>query len=216
MAELSLLTTWHVKRHVACDKCSMCCMWFAHNCAQATWACVLEMVRSTARRLSKILNCAFECGCFYYYYYCNPLQTCLSTSSLVSFSLGSFESVSHNSSHRIRPVKRTWNKQTQDQDYLSFSNSNLPGNYNYLDPNYMPAVWIKNPGACKESLFACVGQNVWTQDQDDLSLIMVTLKGSIQDFYNLLTLSQTVSNKEAHMIRAQSCTNHFSLSQFQP
>ena len=32
ITELSLLTTWHVTQHVAHDKCSMCCTWFAHDC----------------------------------------------------------------------------------------------------------------------------------------------------------------------------------------
>ncbi|XP_070176347.1 ZZ-type zinc finger-containing protein 3-like isoform X2 [Littorina saxatilis] len=51
--------------------------------------------------------------------------------------LGTFETATHNSSHRIRHVKRTWTRPTQDQDYMSFNN--MPGNYNYLDSNYMPA-----------------------------------------------------------------------------
>ena len=38
IAELSLRTTWHITQHVAHDKHSMCCTWFAHNCAWATWA----------------------------------------------------------------------------------------------------------------------------------------------------------------------------------
>ena len=50
----------------------MCCTWFAHDCAWATWAYVLKTVRS-AVRLSKISNCALECDyyyyCYYYYYY---------------------------------------------------------------------------------------------------------------------------------------------------
>ena len=40
-------------RHVACDKGSMCCTWFAHDCALATWACVLETVRGAAEGLQK-------------------------------------------------------------------------------------------------------------------------------------------------------------------
>ena len=44
-------------------------MWFAHDCAQATWAYILETVRSAVRRLSKISNCDFECDYSYYYYY---------------------------------------------------------------------------------------------------------------------------------------------------
>ena len=38
----------------------MCCMWFAHDCAHATWAYVLETVRGAVRRLQKISNSAFE------------------------------------------------------------------------------------------------------------------------------------------------------------
>ena len=47
----------------------MCCTWFAHNCAGAIWAYVLETVRGAVRRLQKISNCAFECDYYYYYYY---------------------------------------------------------------------------------------------------------------------------------------------------
>ena len=46
VAELSLRTTWHVARHVACDKRLMCCTWLAHDCAGATWAYVVETQRS--------------------------------------------------------------------------------------------------------------------------------------------------------------------------
>ena len=70
IAELSFCTTWHVTRHVAHDKCSMCCTWFAHDCARATWAYMLETVCSTVRRLSKISNCAFKCD-YYYYLFIN-------------------------------------------------------------------------------------------------------------------------------------------------
>ena len=51
MSELSLHTTWHITRHVACDKGSVYCTWFAHDCAWATLAYVLEMVHGAARRL---------------------------------------------------------------------------------------------------------------------------------------------------------------------
>ena len=43
----------------------MCCTWFAHCCAWATWEYVLETVRSAVRRLSK----TFEYDYYYYYYY---------------------------------------------------------------------------------------------------------------------------------------------------
>ena len=42
LSELSLCTTWHITRHVACDMRSMRCTWFAHDCTRATWAYVLE------------------------------------------------------------------------------------------------------------------------------------------------------------------------------
>ena len=61
--------SYHMAQHVTRDKRSICCTWFAHDCALATWAYVLETVRSAVRRLSKILNCAFECNYYYYYYY---------------------------------------------------------------------------------------------------------------------------------------------------
>ena len=38
----------------------MCCTWFAHDCARATWAYVLDTGRCTVRRLSKISYCVFE------------------------------------------------------------------------------------------------------------------------------------------------------------
>ena len=55
--------------HVARDKRWMCCTWFAHEGAQATWAYVLETVHSAVRRLYKISNCTFQCDYYYFYYY---------------------------------------------------------------------------------------------------------------------------------------------------
>ena len=69
IAELSLRTTWHVTRHVAHDKRSMCCTWFAYDCARATWTYVSETVRSAVRRWLKISNCAIQCDYYYYYHY---------------------------------------------------------------------------------------------------------------------------------------------------
>ena len=37
---------------------------------------------------------------------------------------------------------------------------------------------------------------------------MITLKGAIWDFYNLLTALRTVSNTDAQEARAQKCANH--------
>ena len=76
IAELSLRTTWHVTRHVARDKRSMCCTWFAHDCARAY---VLETVRGAVRRLYKISTCAFECD---YYFLLLLLLTCHSETIL--------------------------------------------------------------------------------------------------------------------------------------
>ena len=45
---------------LARDKRSVCCTWFAHDCARATWAYVLETVRDAVRRLQKFSNSAFE------------------------------------------------------------------------------------------------------------------------------------------------------------
>ncbi|CAC5388679.1 ZZ-type zinc finger-containing protein 3 [Mytilus coruscus] len=47
-----------------------------------------------------------------------------------------FETGKHNSSHRLKPI-RLPSKDTcvKDRDYMTF----MPGDYNYLDPNYMPA-----------------------------------------------------------------------------
>ena len=44
--------SYQVARYLtlARDKRSMCCTWFAHDCAKATWAYVLEMVRGAVRR----------------------------------------------------------------------------------------------------------------------------------------------------------------------
>ncbi|KAL5012453.1 hypothetical protein ScPMuIL_011004 [Solemya velum] len=41
----------------------------------------------------------------------------------------------HNSSHRLRPVTHAGPTTYRDSDYMRF----MPGDYNYLDPNYMPA-----------------------------------------------------------------------------
>ena len=45
--------SYQVARYMtlACDKRSMCCTWFAHDCTRATWAYVLETVRGAVRRL---------------------------------------------------------------------------------------------------------------------------------------------------------------------
>ena len=56
IAELSLRTKWHVTRHVAHDKHSMCCTWFAHDYACTTWAYVLETVRGAVRRLWNVFE----------------------------------------------------------------------------------------------------------------------------------------------------------------
>ena len=53
------------------DKRSISCVWFAHGCARATWAYVLETVRGVVKRLQKISNSAFECD-----YYCLVLLLC--------------------------------------------------------------------------------------------------------------------------------------------
>ena len=39
-------------------------------------------------------------------------------------------------------------------------------------------------------------------------IMMISLKGSIRDFYNLLTAPRSFSNTCAQVIRAQSCANH--------
>ena len=39
-------------------------------------------------------------------------------------------------------------------------------------------------------------------------IIIIALKGAIQDFYNLLTSSHTVSNMHAQVAWAESCANH--------
>ena len=60
IAELSLCTTWHVTRHAAHGECSMCCTWFAHNCARATWAHVLAPQWGDCRRSQiTLLNTIF-------------------------------------------------------------------------------------------------------------------------------------------------------------
>ena len=53
IAELSLRTAWQVTWHVTRNKCLMCSMWFAHDCARATWVCALETVRGAVRRCQK-------------------------------------------------------------------------------------------------------------------------------------------------------------------
>ena len=49
---------------LACDKRSMCCTWFAHGCAMATWAYVQF---AALWGDCKISNSAFECDYYYYY-----------------------------------------------------------------------------------------------------------------------------------------------------
>lgn len=46
-----------------------------------------------------------------------------------------YETGKHNSSHRLVPIRRAQTSNVADKDYLTF----MPGDYNYLDPNYMPA-----------------------------------------------------------------------------
>ena len=41
------------------------CVWFAHDCVLATWAYVLETVRSAMRGQWKFLDCAFQYCCYY-------------------------------------------------------------------------------------------------------------------------------------------------------
>lgn len=45
------------------------------------------------------------------------------------------ETGKHNSSHRLKPIKLLDKPSCKDRDYMTF----MPGDYNYLDPNYMPA-----------------------------------------------------------------------------
>lgn len=45
------------------------------------------------------------------------------------------ETETHNSSHQLQPINTVSQKPYIDRDYTTF----LPGDYNYLDPNYMPA-----------------------------------------------------------------------------
>lgn len=47
-----------------------------------------------------------------------------------------FETDTHDSSHRLDAVHHSVAPPHMDQDYMRF----MPGGYNYLDPNYMPAV----------------------------------------------------------------------------
>ncbi|ESO98939.1 hypothetical protein LOTGIDRAFT_187172 [Lottia gigantea] len=46
-----------------------------------------------------------------------------------------FENSEHNSSHRLKAIDKIESEPILDQDYMRF----MPGDYNYLDPNYMPA-----------------------------------------------------------------------------
>ena len=47
-------------RHVARDKRLMCCTWFAHDCAMATQAYVLDTVLGAERRCKNLDLCAFQ------------------------------------------------------------------------------------------------------------------------------------------------------------
>ncbi|XP_050390674.2 ZZ-type zinc finger-containing protein 3, partial [Patella vulgata] len=46
-----------------------------------------------------------------------------------------YESSSHNSSHKLQAIDTSTREPVLDADYMRF----MPGDYNYLDPNYMPA-----------------------------------------------------------------------------
>ena len=72
IAELPLRTMWHITWHVAHDKRSMCCMWFAHDCARATWAYVLEMVRG--EEIVKNLELRLWMWLLLLYHYCQHSQ----------------------------------------------------------------------------------------------------------------------------------------------
>ena len=51
-----------------------------------------------------------------------------------------YEGGDHKSSHQLEAVYCADTEQTQgDSDYLH--SQLMPGDYNYLDPNYMPASW---------------------------------------------------------------------------
>ena len=43
---------------------------------------------------------------------------------------------------------------------------------------------------------------------DDVVIVIIALKGAVQDFYNLLTALRTVSNTYIRVARAKSCANH--------
>ena len=96
IAQLSLRTMWHVTWHVARDKRSMCCTWFAHDCTRATWGYVLETVRGIVRRLWKISNCTLECDYYYllllllllfFLLLCNDLGLCCVTVNLWGYAV---------------------------------------------------------------------------------------------------------------------------------
>lgn len=56
--------------------------------------------------------------------------------NIFHFLFSNFETNRHNSSHRLKPIKLTsQDTNVKDRDYMTF----MPGDYNYLDPNYMPA-----------------------------------------------------------------------------
>ena len=46
------------------------------------------------------------------------------------------------------------------------------------------------------------------KESREILIIIIALKGAIQDLYNLLTAPRTVSNTYAQVARAQSCANH--------
>ena len=53
-----------------------------------------------------------------------------------------YETEQHNSSHRLKPKRKAETSSHIDTDYTGF----MPGGYNYLDPNYMPARWMFHHG----------------------------------------------------------------------
>ena len=74
-----------------------------------------------------------------------------------------YETENHNSSHRLKPKRKLEAAGYQDTDYLRFMQGGSFTEYNYLDPNYMPASWMNKRDNITVNLYFFVSMvsRVW-------------------------------------------------------
>ena len=84
--------------------------------------------------------------------------------------------------------------------------------------NYLSVCFCSSPCLCHSAiLLLYIGMPIChvvcateccDNEQSVIIILMISLKGAMQDFYNLFTALQTVSNRYAQMAWAQSCANY--------